>query len=333
MKEILSTILAIVGCVVGSGFISGKEIVVFFSRFSVFSFLGIFVAFFLFWGLFTLVLFSGQKASLRLKQSKLSFILNISICIIFSSAMFAGSKNLIKLDNLFVKILIFCLIIIFCIIIYKKGVTFLNKINSFLVPVMIVIFLLILIDKINIEQINFKPTAFGGASVLYALLYSVLNVSNSCVLINELGSKLDSKQKARVSFLSALVLMLILLIANIVLLTSSSLKEEMPLLSLTLGSQRTTMNIVIFIGCITTLFSLIYTSSFSMRGLCNNEFLIFFVSIIVPLILSLLGFGFIVTYLYPVASIMGIFLLLDLFFIPFFKRTDDKIHSSSKNTE
>ena len=127
---------------------------------------------------------------------------------------------------------------------------------------------------------------------------------------------------------------LILLSTNIVLLQNqSSLVQDMPLLSLFSGFQKFLMTIVVFIGCITTLFSLVYTSSFSMRGLCKNEFLIFLVSVLLPLVFSLLGFSFIVLYLYPLASILGGVILIDLFFIPFLKRTDKKIHSSSKNTK
>ena len=51
-----SVVLAIVGTIVGSGFISGKEIAVFFTRFGLFSYPCIFLAFFLFWGIFYLIL-------------------------------------------------------------------------------------------------------------------------------------------------------------------------------------------------------------------------------------------------------------------------------------
>ena len=40
--------------------------------------------------------------------------------------------------------------------------------------------------------------------------------------------------------------------------------------------------------------------------------LIFLVSVIFPLVASFLGFGIIVTYLYPIASAFGVFLLGEL---------------------
>ena len=142
-------------------------------------------------------------------------------------------------------------------------------------------------------------------------------------MIASLGQGLTNRQKARVGFISALVLMLILMFVNIILLQHPmALSLEMPLLMLFDGYQGLAMKIIIAVGCSTTLFSLIYTSSFLVRGLCNNEFLNFVISIILPSLLSLLGFGFIVTYLYPMASIMGIFVLFDLIFL---KNSDKKI--------
>lgn len=332
MKNSLAAILAILGTVIGSGFISGKEITVFFSRFGIYSFPCIFLSFFIFWGLFYLILTKGEFALKKLKHSKLSFVINLIICTIFSSAMFAGTNNLLKFDNIFINFLIFSIVLLICFIIYKKGLKFLNKINYFLIPFMIIVLFALLISNLSFKGLTIPQTSYGGLSFFYAMLYSLLNTSNGCVLIAKLSSSLTKRQKARVSFLSALVLMLILLFANVVLLRVP-FDEDMPMLSVLSGWQSVVMMVIIFIGCVTTLFSLMFTSSFSMRGLCNNEFLIFLISLIAPLACSLLGFNFIVTYLYPIASILGAVLLVDLFFIPFFKRADDKIHPSGKYTK
>ena len=313
MKE-LSIIFAIIGTVIGSGFISGKEVAVFFARFGFWSIPCIFIAFFLFWLLFYSILIKGDKILFKLKKSKLFMILNIILCIIFTSAMFAGINNFLIFDNFFINFLIFSCILALCTLIFKKGTTFLNKLNFILIPVMLVIFLALLSSK---SSLNFQlqENSHSIWSPFYCVFYVVLNTSNSCVMLASLGEGLSRKQKARASFYSSLVLMLILLFVNIILLQHSSLISlDMPLLSLFNGWERTLLNIIIFIGCSTTLFSLIFSSSLTIRGLCNNEFLVFIISIVVPTILSLVGFGFIITYLYPLASIVGIFLLLNLLF-------------------
>ncbi len=311
MKE-LSVVFAIIGTVIGSGFISGKEIAVFFARFGLWSLPAIVLIFFLFWLLFYFLLLKGDKILKKLKKSKIFFVLSIFLSVIFTSAMFAGIGNLLNFDSEIINLSIFVIIFIFCTFIFKYGLSALNKINFVIVPIMLIIFLCLLSNKTSFSQ----PTnngADGFLAIFYAILYVVLNTSNGCVMIAGLSKGLTSKQKARASFISSLVLVLLLLFINIVLLQHPSLISlDMPLLSLFSGWQKALLNIIVFIGCLTTLFSLIFSSSLTLRGLCNNDFLIFFISIVVPTLISLVGFGVIVTYLYPLASIVGIFLLLDI---------------------
>lgn len=310
--KMISIVLAMVGTVIGSGFISGKEVAVFFARFGFWSIPCIILAFILFFALFYLILIKSDLILNKLKKSKIFFYSNLFLCVIFSASMFAGINNLLKFDNFFINFLIFTLILVLCTLIFKKGANVLNKVNLFLVPIMLVVFLALLSSQSSISLPLYQSTS-SGWSIFYCILYVVLNTSNGCVMIASLGENLTKKQKARVSFVSALVLMLVLLFVDIILLQhSSTLSSEMPLLELFVGFEGQVMRMIIFLGCSTTLFSLVYTSSYLIRGLCNNEFLIFFVSVIMPTMLSLLRFGFIVAYLYPVASVIGLFLLIDL---------------------
>lgn len=335
MLNFFASFLAIIGTVIGSGFISGKEVVVFFSRFGYWSFPCIFFAFFLFFFIFKFFLNKGSRAVERLEKSKFSFLLNLFLCTIFSSSMFAGTVDMAKgYGNVFAIVFILLLLLL-CARVSKKGISSLNKLNFLLVPAMTVVLMIglgvVLTKGVQIQKFD---SGFGPMSFIYTILYVVLNTANGCVLIANFGQKLQSKQKTRVAFLSALVLCLILTIINIVLLSSPSVFEkEMPLLELFSGTLRQVLSFAIMIGCITTLFSLIYSLSSSMRGLCKNEYIIFSISVIMPFILSLLGFGFIVSYLYPIASVIGVFLLADLTFVPFFKWADKKIHSGGKDTK
>lgn len=325
MKNSFSAFLAIVGTVIGSGFISGKEIVVFFSRFGWFSFPCIFLSFFVLFFLFKFILNNGEKALKRLKNSKISFFINILLCLIFSSAMFSGIGNLLIIKSKVLSCLIFFSIILLCIFVFKKGIGGLNKLNFLFVPLMIVIFVFALLFVVKLKPIEVE-SSFGGLSFFYCLLYCVMNTSNGGVLIAELGQKLTPKQKTRVAFFSALALSATLLLANLVLLQNpSSFDNTMPILFLFKGIGNFVMTIMVFLGCLTTLLTLTFSLSSSMRGLCNNEILIFFVSIVLPLSFSLLGFDFIVEYLYPLASIFGIYILYDLFFQSLFKRRIKRI--------
>ena len=332
MKVLLAS-LAIIGTIIGSGFISGKEIVVFFSNFGLMSFFCIILVFILFFYLFRLLLNYNLNEKGQ-KNSKFLYILNIILSFVFSSAMFAGISDIANDFSLFVSIPLYIFVLLICFFIFKKGQGGLNKINIILIPFMICIFVFCLISKIEFKPLSFENALPPYFSFFYALLYVVLNISNSNVLISNLGKNLSNKQKTRVAFISALVLFLILTLANIVLLQNqASFVQEMPLLSLFSGYSKIIMTLVIFIGCLTTLFSLVYSTSLSMRGLCKNEYMTFFVSVIMPFIMSLAGFSNIIMYFYPLASVLGAILLFELFFNSFFKRANKKIHSSGKNTK
>ena len=169
-------------------------------------------------------------------------------------------------------------------------------------------FILFVIKKpfIKYEKISFYP-------LLYSIFYCVLNISNGSSLIIKLGENLRKKNKARVAFISALVLCSFLFLINIVLTeNTSSFSSDMPFLSLFDGWRKTVMNIILFLSSLTSVFSLIYTSSMILRGLCFNEILIFFISVVMPFCLSGLGFGVIITYFYPIASALSLFMLCEM---------------------
>lgn len=330
IKE-FSAFLTIIGMVVGSGFISGKEVVVFFSRFGGWSFVGIILSFFIFFLLFKLILFS-QNSLVKYNSSCFAKIVNIILCTIFSSAMMGGINNLLNFSEKWINYLIFLLILLICLLIFLKGSYFFNKLNFIFVPLMVVVFVVMLLS--NIAKPSWDATSHGELSIFYSLLYCLLNSANGCVILLPLSKTLSKKQKTRVAFFSALVLSLLLLLANVFLLSCpSALSSPMPLLEIFSGGTYICMTVVVGLGCLTTLFSLVYSCSCSFRGLCKKEFVNFFVSVILPSMISLLGFSSLVEFLYPLASILGGALLMQLFFIPLFKRGNKKIHAGGKNTK
>jgi len=334
MGNAFLTFLVTIGTVIGSGFLSGKEIVVFFSRFGIFSFPCIIIAFFLFWGLFYFFLIQGDKAINRLENSHLANILNIVICLILSSAMLAGSIDLISFAGNFISTLVLMLILACCFLIIKRGAKSLEKLNLLLVPLMVFILLVCIMKIIFTGHLSLRNPSFSYLGIFYSVMYVVLNTSNSGIVIAHMGKGLTRKQKVRVSFFSALVLCVILLLANTVLLQNEGVfAEDMPLLALFSGSQKVIMQVVILFGCVTTLFSLVYSVSLGLRGLFKSATSKFALSVVFPLVVSFLGFGVIVTNFYPVTSVLGAYLLFDLFLLPFFKQTYQRIHNRGKNAK
>ena len=150
MKKTFSSSVVVIGTIIGSGFASGKEISVFFSRFGVLSFLFIFLAFFVFWGIIYLFFHYNNQIMARLASSKAYAILMVIMSTIFASSMFAGTLNATG-DNVIIKVIIAIILLIICFFIAKNGILTLTKLNFLLIPVTIVCMLVTLISNFSLK--------------------------------------------------------------------------------------------------------------------------------------------------------------------------------------
>lgn len=322
MRKTFSVIMLIIGTVIGSGFASGKEISVFFSRFGNVSYFFIAITFFLFWGIIYFFLSFGNDRLLKLTSSKIFSFLCIIISLIFTSSMFAGAVNVYG-DSHFIKILISLILIIICCYVSRRGVPFLEKLNVFLIPSTLICMAIVLFSNVNHYECSIVgQNAFAG--LFFTLLYSALNFSISGVVIAKSGSLLSKKQKVWASFLSSFTLSCFLMLTNFVILSNPECMEfDMPLISLSNGFSFVLIRFVVFSGCITTLFSLVFTTSETLKKFNFKQNLIYFVSILFPVFVSVLGFGHIVSLLYPFASVLGVIFFLSMFL------SSDLQHNSS----
>ena len=127
--QVALSVFSIVGVVFGCGLISGKEIVVYFSKFGYISLPLLLIVLALFFVVFNILLKMGDKVYNRLKNNKISFFINIISSIIFAAAMFAADRNLLNFDNFCIKIFLFLIIFALCLLIFKKGIKSLNKLK------------------------------------------------------------------------------------------------------------------------------------------------------------------------------------------------------------
>lgn len=316
MKKTFSAVMIIIGTVIGSGFASGKEVAVFFSRFGVISYFFIAVAFFLFFGLIYAFFSFGEKALTRLASSKLFSLASIIISLIFTASMIAGSIKVLP-NNIFLKIIFVLALFLICCKVSKNGVPMLAKLNNFLIPLTLLSMFVVLIANFDVSTAGSLQGQNGFAGLFFAFLYCVLNFSISGLVIAKTGDGMTKKQKVAASLISSAILSAFLFLTNFVLLSNpTSMQEGMPLVFLSSGVFSYLIKFVVFSGCITTLFSLVFTTSESLKKFNLSQNVVYFLSIIFPGIFSFLGFGVIVSFLYPFASVLGVFLLFILFFTP-----------------
>jgi len=319
MKKCLLAIFLILGTVIGSGFSTGKEIVVFFTRFGYYSFLFIPLAGVLFYFTFNFLMSKGLQKLNGKRNSKLILILMLICCSVFSASMFAGIGNCSLAAPKFIRIILFFLVFVLCFFACFKKIKFLSITNLVLIPVLLAILLVFFIVRmsnasfISLPETNHFISFFGG--IIYCFLYIVLNISLSSVVIAKNGEGLTKKQIRIVSFVSSLILSVFILLINILVIYNYDfILAEMPLLALSSGIFSFLLRFVVMVGCLTTLLSTIYIASDSCKKLKLSDLKIFIICTILPFVISTIGFSSIVYWLYPIVSFLGVFILFYLFF-------------------
>ena len=260
----------------------------------------------------------GQERAQNKNQSKMLSLLMIFCACIFSASMFAGLQKCGMDNGVLFNIILTIIVLILCATACFKKLIFLSKVNLLLIPLILCILTVFFVQILPNSNFSTIPSLsiwsfFSGG--FFCLLYIVLNLSLSSVVIASSGEGLIKKQIRWVSLISSLILSVFIFVINFLILCNYDLvSAEMPLLSLASGVMVYLLQFVIIIGCLTTLLSMVYISSEYSRKLFSNKIMIFVICVILPFSLSLFGFSSIVSYLYPLASFLGIFILFRIFF-------------------
>ena len=334
MSKVFLIVFVIFGTVVGSGFSSGKEIMIFFSRFGVLSYLYILLAGFGFFWLFYFFLTYGQKVLKKVENSKTLNWIIFLISLVFCASMFAGMKSLFYYFQPWLSFVLVAGLIVLCFVVTLKGLKALEKVNAILMPATSIIFLTVLIYGIFVSSDIFIQTN-SWAGFLYSPLYVALNSSMSGLVIAKFSGTLNKKQTFLTCLFSTLLLTAFLLFGNFVLQRNTeSFISEMPFLYIVRDNafMFVLAYIVILVGCFTTLISLTMTIKSSFQKCFKSEMVASFFAVFVPFLISALGFSDIVTFLYPLCSVLGILLLIYFVFDVIFNKNVDKIIFGSKNS-
>lgn len=330
MYDILKIIFVIIGSIIGAGFISGQEIYTFFLKYGQIGFVCIF-----FMGiLLGLVIY---KICLIVMNNKINCYENF-LNNIFKSRYKKLKKFLHSLVNIFLLISFFIMcaafcaffkqeynisiylsgiiVSIICYIVFIKNINAIIKINSILMPI-IIILIFFLITKLDIEQVNIK----NDNNILIAIFNCILYVSYNTIILIPILLKLKNYMKnTKTIFLSSFICSIIIVfMALIIMGIISQINEinfiEIPLLYVTdtYGEcYKYIYSFVLIIAIVTSAISAGYGFlENETKSKKNYKRLAFFICII-SILVSNLGFSNLVNILYPLFGILG---LIQIFFI------------------
>ncbi|MTT31541.1 transporter [Terrilactibacillus sp. BCM23-1] len=323
-----------IGTIVGAGFASGKEIIQFFTQFGSLGSIGILVSGVIFTWIGTKMLVLAGRIKATSFNELTEYIFGIKIGLIIQALIFfivfgvtgvmlAGSGAVFQEQWGLSRHFGIALAILLCFILLLKGAKGVMLINSFIVPIMITFSLAIglyfmmqgQIDPATIWNIN-KP--FHYHWVIHALSYVSFNLITALTVLVPLGQEINNE---KVLFYGGAIggigFTLMLFVSHIVLLNHPQvLLFEIPIAEVVkhFGPIIHFLYVTIIYGEIfTTFIGNIFGMSRQIQSLSGMEYRkIIVVFLILTCAISQIGYGSLITFLYPLYGYLCMFCLFTL---------------------
>jgi uncharacterized membrane protein YkvI len=337
-KEIRNIAFTYVGTVIGAGFATGKEIVEFFSINGGFGTFGIIVSTFLFSLLGTKIMLIANENKLQSAQAFNVMLFgniggNIINGLLFfvllgvTSVMLSGAGAIFHDHLKFNPILGSIIFIILTFIILLKGTVGLFSLNNTVVPIMclyvVTIFINANIDKIfspNIDLGSIIPTTYHlNSNVLTnPITYVCLNMALAQAVLVPIGAECTNKSSLKIGgILGGVILGMILLISHFSISTINHFKDfEIPMAEVIKQIHPFFYFLFLFVilaEIFTTLVGNIYGMTKQLTGTYKiNQPIIVLTILIVCFFISIIGYGPLLTFLYPLIGWITFIVMITL---------------------
>ena len=328
-------IFVLIGTFVGAGFASGKEVFNFFTCYSYYGIISIFI--------FSILLFFLIYKCLNIKtklkinnynefifylEKKYKFFNHkfflILINIFLASSFYIRIAALSSLFNYQFNIAKFITIIwtifICFFIFYKKNIKFIYAINSILMPILILFIIFLCFFNINLNNINLSQIN-TNYNFIYAFFMGLLYFSYNSLLLIPITFDLkinDNKNNNnfKIAFIYSIIIFLITFLINLLLLSFYNLiyNLELPILYISNSSIKIFSYLYFFI-ILSAIFTTMISSGYSfINNFSKNNFKIkLIIFLLFSFIFCIFSFSSLINFFYPLFGLIGfiqIFLIL-----------------------
>lgn len=303
MIKILTLTFLIVGNFIGAGFASGKEIFSYFAKYGYISLFSVFLVFCLLNFLFKKCLYLGKVST---KNNLINKKIILFCSVITIAAMLSGTFSVGYDFSKKLAFILYLLFILLYIIVMLKGIGCISVINFILVPIMIFTITLNTILNFKFSTPNFNFLLLGN-SITHSIVYVSMNMfSLGCFLIS-IANKFSYKEIKLASFLSSLILSILIFLV-ILCFNQNNITNyhNVPMQTLSKNISKgfyLVYSIVLLFSLFTTLISAGFVANTSIKS--NKIKNKLFIPLIFSILISLLGFNFIVNYLYFIVGLFG----------------------------
>lgn len=315
--RVFAGVCMLLGCFLGAGFISGREIASYFSKFGNQSIWGVVIATILLF-IFTLFfLILSNKTNSFDKFSRYYFgkcdrVANIfmAICVlIISSSMFAGTISLAETFN--VNKFVFVIItFILSFLIVKGNINSLSRLNVIIMPLILIV-VIVATDTSELAR-TFDSSVI--LSIASGSNYIFINIVSLGLFLLEIGYKYTRKEKLLIALISSIIIAVMLFLINNAILCENYIYDVFPNLSMSINNPLlyVLMQISIFFGLFTTLISNVFILSNYINKLIKNYQVSILLSLTSSLLLSFFGFATIVGYIYWFIGLVGVIMIFSV---------------------
>ena len=316
--------MALVGAIIGAGFVSGKEVVSFFGAFGYMAIPFLIVVF----GLFFFCFYVFAKLGKSLKPNSISglttamfgkagifvdfaFILSTFITL---SSMLAGCDSIGQI--MFGAGYNFCYISIatamIVTIIVFSGLKYIYKITNVILPVMLV--LIFVVSFVFLFGTQNQSLAQGGVNVasagLNSVLYVCMNTFSNIFIISKTSQFMSKKQIGTACAITAstLVVLISTILVTILHGGDAMLASDMPMLAVAKsvgGVFGIIYAVVLWLAIFTTICVAAYSIVQWLNSYIKNKFVCAVTTLTLAFIFSRFGFSTIVDIFYPLEGIFG----------------------------
>lgn len=306
MKNVLSSVMVLVGTFIGAGFASGQEVLQYFAVFGKFGTAGIFISC-LILGFFTYctaenINCMGEKMYIQqmCRFKWVNWLLNCYMLLIFCTMITAFGECLNQVFHL-PKIFGVILIDAITLLILHCGADGLVKLNTVVTPLVILGIILACFANNTVDVFSYNNF------VTYAVIYTSYNIISIPFVMAGMKNMLSSKKDAVLCSVIFSISIFVLAICILKLLQGAEPTAPIPLLEVISNNY---VYFFIFVLAMSMLTTAVSNGYGFVKGVgLNNKFVLMFLGIF-AIIFSVFSFGFIVKYLYGFFGYMGLYILL-----------------------
>lgn len=330
MKNVLKVMLVIIGTLIGAGFASGKEVYIFFNKYGSYGIYGIILS-----GIIiSIVIYKVLKKSInseinnyndlitKISNSKmvnksLMNIINIFLLISFF-VMVSGFASYFYQQLGINSVIMAAIMAILCFITFNKNIDGITKVNTMLIPFLIIFIIItaILNSKNFIENFYYLDVnienkfTFLNNWVISAILYASYNSIILIPILVGLKSMIQEKDLAKISGLTGFIFVALGICLYSLLTIGQSYVQflDIPIIfimskfgSVYSNIYGVVVAIAIFTSAISAGYGFLENFEYSKAKYRRVSITICFISVLV----SMIKFSYLVEVLYPVFGLLG----------------------------